>query len=170
MLKAHGLGEFCSTVRLTMNTFSLHTGWQTISIESSMMKLQRPLVNQHRAGKGKLCTTVVMKTLVIINKEQEPQARTHLLACFQHGVTPLHLQGRRTLLPHFWFFSAISPSPDRVGCIQNLFNHRTKQHTLALLLGWKHRSLCLCNSLGAARHRLPHAGKFLSFMDENSPP
>lgn len=90
-----------------------------------------------QSWKGKLCTTEVMKTLVITNKEQEPQARTHLLACFQHGVTPLHLQGRRTLLPHFWFCSAISPSPDRVGCIQILFYHQTKQHTLALLLGWR---------------------------------
>lgn len=52
MLKARGLGELCSTVRLIMSTFSLHTGWQTISIGSSRMKLQRLLVNQHRAGKG----------------------------------------------------------------------------------------------------------------------
>lgn len=133
MLKAQGLGELCSTVRLIMGTFSLHTGWQTISIGGSMMKLQTSCKSA-QSWKGKLCTAEVMKTLVIINKEQKPQARTHLLACFQHS-DPIAFAGQKGSAPTFFCFAQPFPLPQTEWAVSKT-TFTTKLSSICLPCSW----------------------------------
>lgn len=83
--------------------------------QTSLKKVTR----QHRCPNAqngtKQCRTLV--SCQNTQQDQKPQARAHLLVCFQSGVTPLRLQGRSTLLPHYSFCSAISPSPNKTGYI-----------------------------------------------------